>query len=150
MRRFTRSVSRGDNGGVNRSQYSEPNSMGDAMTNQEAREKFQQLRSDAGPVDTATLDELFAVLEPIDCESMFGDWKIGDFKTGHRGSLMLAAMKWHGKTFNSRLDVKPLMCLDEKGKLYSSRGDEGRGQPVDGRIPRQAVGLHGVRRATRL
>lgn len=95
------------------------------MTNQEARDKFQQLRGDVGPVDTDTLDAVFAALEPIDCVGMFGQWSGGDFKTGHKGSLALKAMKWHGKTFNSRLDVQPLMCVDEQGKLYSSQAMKG-------------------------
>ncbi len=95
------------------------------MTNGDAREKFQQLRSDPGPIETATLDAVFDALEPIDCESMFGPWRGGDFKTGHKGSFALKALKWHGKKFNSRLDVKPLMCLDEQGKLFSNQAMNG-------------------------
>ena len=95
------------------------------MTNAEAREKFQQFRYDPGPIDTAQLDALFDALEPIDCESMFGAWKGGELKTGHKGSHALKALKWHGKTFNSRLDAKPLMCVDEQGKLFSSQAMKG-------------------------
>lgn len=95
------------------------------MTSEEARRRFQQLRDEPGPIDTAVLDELFDALEPVDCESLFGAWKGAEFKTGHKGSLALKAMKWYGKTFNSRLDVKPLMCLDDEGKLYSSQAMKG-------------------------
>jgi hypothetical protein len=95
------------------------------MTSQEAREAFFRLKSDPGPIDTATLDQIFDALDPIDCESLFGAWKGDELKTGHRGSQALKAMKWHGKTFNSRLDVKPLMCVDENGKLYSSQAMKG-------------------------
>lgn len=91
------------------------------MEKQAAREKFLQLRDDPGPIDTAVLDELFEALEPIDCDGMMGPWKGGELRTGHKGSLPLKALKWYGKTFNSRLDVKPLMCLDEEGKLYSNQ-----------------------------
>lgn len=95
------------------------------MTNQEARETFERLKNDPGPIETAKLDDVFDALEPIRCEDMFGAWKGGELKTGHKGSMMLKAMKWHGKTFHSRLDVKPLMCFDENGKLYSSQAMKG-------------------------
>lgn len=95
------------------------------MTNEEARQKFQQLKSDPGPIDTATLDALFDALEPIDCDAMLGAWKGDELKTGHKGSMMLKALKWYGKTFNSRLDVKPLICRDDEGKLYSNQAMKG-------------------------
>lgn len=95
------------------------------MTGEEARQTFFALRDDPGPIEPATLDAVFDALESIDCESLFGAWKGGDFKTGHRGSLALTAMKWHGKTFNSRLDVKPLICRDEEGNLFSSQAMNG-------------------------
>lgn len=95
------------------------------MTHQEARETFSRLKGDPGPIDTATLDAVFDALEPIRCEDMLGAWKGGELRTGHKGSQMLQAMKWYGKTFHSRLDVKPLMCWDENGKLYSSQAMKG-------------------------
>lgn len=95
------------------------------MTGDQAREAFERLRNDPGPVDPAVLDQVFDALEPVTCESMFGTWKGGDFKTGHRGSKSLKALKWYGKTFNSRLDVKPLVCYDEQGQLYSSQAMNG-------------------------
>lgn len=95
------------------------------MTNQEAREKFAELKALPGPLDTAALDVVFDALEPIDCEGMFGAWKGGELPTGHKGSHGLKALKWYGKTFNSRLDVKPLMCYDEQGNLFSSQAMKG-------------------------
>ena len=95
------------------------------MTIQQAREKFFELRDHLGPIDTAVLDAVFDALEPIDCQGMMGAWKGGELRTGHKGSLALKALKWYGKTFNSRLDVKPLMCLDDQGKLYSSPAMKG-------------------------
>lgn len=95
------------------------------LMSKDAVERFQKLRGEAGPIDTAQLDELFDVLEPVSCESLFGSWKGGEFKTGHKGSHALKALKWYGKTFNSRLDVKPLICLDDEGKPYSNQAMKG-------------------------
>lgn len=95
------------------------------MNREEARDRFYQLRDDPGPIDTAVLDELFDALDPIDCDSMLGPWKGGELRTGHSGSLALQALRWYGKTFNSRLDVKPLMCLDHEGKLFSNQAMKG-------------------------
>lgn len=95
------------------------------MTNQEARETFRELQQDPGPIDTATLDAVFDALEPIDCEFLIGDWKGGEFKTGHKGSLALKALKWHGKSFKSQLDAKPLICLDDQGNKFSSQAMKG-------------------------
>jgi len=91
------------------------------VTNQEVRKKFDQLRIDPGPIETETLDALFDTLEPISCQEMFGQWKGGELKTGHKGSLALERMNWFGKTFHSLLDVKPLICLDEQGEQFSSQ-----------------------------
>lgn len=90
-------------------------------TTQQAQETFRQLCSQEGPIEPATLDALFDSLEPIDCESILGAWKGGAFDTGHKGMASLKAIKWYGKTFNSRLDAKPLICYDDQGNLYSNQ-----------------------------
>ena len=51
---------------------------------------------------------------------MLGDWKGGEFGTGHRSNGMLEKGKWFGKTFNSAADAKPLICLDDNGKKFSN------------------------------
>lgn len=96
-----------------------------SMTALQASESFQKLRSQAGQIETAALDELFDSLPPIDCQSILGQWKGGGFDTGHKGMASLKAIKWYGKTFNSRLDAKPLICYDEQGNLHSSQAMKG-------------------------
>lgn len=95
------------------------------VTNPEARETFRQLRGREGRVETDVLDEVFDALEPVRCEDVLGAWKGGAFDTGHKGLASLKTMKWHGKTFHSRLDAKPLMCYNDKGELHSSQAMNG-------------------------
>ncbi|MBX3413899.1 MAG: DUF4334 domain-containing protein [Pirellulales bacterium] len=95
------------------------------MSSADARAQFEKFRDDPGPLDTARLDAYFDTLEPISCEQLFGAWKGGELKTGHKGSLALKALQWHGKTFHSRLDVKPLMCRNDEGQLYSNQAMKG-------------------------
>ncbi|MCF4137231.1 DUF4334 domain-containing protein [Streptomyces sp. Tue 6430] len=87
----------------------------------EARARFQEFRERDGLVDPAELDEIWAVLATVRPEEMLGEWKGGEFATGHPLNGMLAKAGWYGKTFTSVHDVKPLMCRDEKGELYSNR-----------------------------
>jgi hypothetical protein len=84
-------------------------------------ERFRQLRNQPGVINTDELDELFNMLEAVDCENIFGQWKGGDFNTEHRGSVQLRTMKWYGKIFNSRTDAKPLICYNEQDELYSNQ-----------------------------
>lgn len=95
------------------------------MNQQEAWATFAKLRTEPGPIDTRLLDELFDALEPVRIDEMMGDWKGGELKTGHKGSLALQALGWHGKSFHSRLDAKPLICRDADGKLFSSQAMKG-------------------------
>lgn len=85
-----------------------------------AVERFDALRTQAGPIDTDELDAVFDALPVVRCEDILGQWKGGDFNTGHRSSASLVAIKWYGKTFNSLLDAKPLICYDDQGELYSN------------------------------
>ncbi|MFH8803386.1 DUF4334 domain-containing protein [Streptomyces sp. NPDC017936] len=85
----------------------------------EARARFQELRERDGLVDPAELDEIWAALATVRPEEILGEWKGGEFATGHPLNGMLAKAGWYGKTFASVHDVKPLMCRDEKGELYS-------------------------------
>ncbi|MGV9557787.1 DUF4334 domain-containing protein [Streptomyces sp. NPDC003401] len=87
----------------------------------EARTRFQELRERDGLVDPAELDEIWTALATVRPEEMLGEWKGGEFATGHPLNGMLAKAGWYGKTFTSVHDVKPLMCRDEKGELYSHR-----------------------------
>lgn len=91
------------------------------LTVEETRAKFEQLRNQPGFVSADELDALFDALPTVDCENVLGQWKGGGFDTGHKGFASLQAIKWYGKTFNSRTDAKPLICYDEQGNLHSSQ-----------------------------
>ena len=51
---------------------------------------------------------------------MLGEWKGGEFVTGHRMNGQLEKSRWFGKTFNSPDDVQPLVCLDDDGNRFSN------------------------------
>lgn len=87
----------------------------------EARARFQELRETDGPVDFSELDKIWAALAAVRPEDILGEWKGGEFETGHPLNGMLAKARWYGKTFVSVHDVKPLMCRDEQGGLYSDQ-----------------------------
>ncbi|MFH8452959.1 DUF4334 domain-containing protein [Streptomyces fungicidicus] len=87
----------------------------------EARARFQELREQDGPVSATELDRIWAALDTVRPEDILGEWKGGEFATGHPLNGMLEKAGWYGKTFTSVHDVKPLMCRDEKGELYSNR-----------------------------
>ncbi len=92
-----------------------------ALTRTEAQERFRQLRAATGLVDDAELDAVWAALETIRPEQLFGAWKGDEFLTGHPVNGMLEKARWFGKTFTSRFDVQPLICRDEDGNLYSNK-----------------------------
>ncbi|GAB7106937.1 DUF4334 domain-containing protein [Streptomyces phaeofaciens JCM 4814] len=87
----------------------------------EARARFQELRERDGSIDPLELDEIWAALETVRPEHILGEWKGGEFRTGHPLNGMLAKAGWYGKTFTTVHDVKPLMCRDATGELYSHR-----------------------------
>ncbi|MBM9617916.1 DUF4334 domain-containing protein [Streptomyces zhihengii] len=86
----------------------------------EARTRFRELREKDGPVPAAELDAIWAVLATTRPEEILGEWKGGEFATGHPLNGMLAKAGWHGKRFASVHDAKPLMCRDATGALYSN------------------------------
>lgn len=90
------------------------------MTDELARTTFTELKERTGQIADAELDEFWATLEPASIELMSGDWKGGEFVTGHRMNGQLEAARWFGKTFDSASDVKPLICLDEHGNRFSN------------------------------
>ncbi|MGN9814965.1 DUF4334 domain-containing protein [Streptomyces sp. SD11] len=87
----------------------------------EARARFQELREKDGPVDPRGLDAIWAALATVRPEDILGEWKGGEFDTGHPLNGELEKAGWYGKTFTSVHDVKPLMCRDAAGRLYSNR-----------------------------
>jgi hypothetical protein len=85
----------------------------------EARSRFQELRRTEGPVGAAELDTVWAHLDAVRPEEILGEYRGGEFETGHPLNGMLARAGWYGKVFASVHDVKPLLCRDEEGRLYS-------------------------------
>jgi hypothetical protein len=87
----------------------------------EARTRFRTLRETDGPVDAAELDGIWAALDTVRPEEILGEWKGGEFHTGHPLNGTLEKAGWYGKTFTTVHDVKPLICRDADGELYSDR-----------------------------
>ena len=82
-------------------------------------DRLTTLCDSAAPVDPEELDAIWRVLPVARIEDLYGTWEGTGFETGHRAVQLLKASGWYGKTFNSRTDVKPLVCRDANGELYS-------------------------------
>ncbi|MFF2327442.1 MULTISPECIES: DUF4334 domain-containing protein [unclassified Streptomyces] len=91
------------------------------MNVHEARARFQELRERDGQVAPLELDEIWAALATVRPEEILGEWKGGEFRTGHPLDGMLAEADWYGKTFAAVHDAKPLICRNAAGELYSNR-----------------------------
>ncbi|MFV9452955.1 DUF4334 domain-containing protein [Rhodococcus sp. NM-2] len=85
----------------------------------QARSTFHELRGRESGVSPDELDTVWAALDTVRAEDILGSWKGDDFATGHRLHEKLFASRWHGKTFHSLVDAKPLICRDADGNLYS-------------------------------
>lgn len=85
----------------------------------EARTRFAVLRTKDSAVPTEELDAIWAVLPTVRVEEILGEWRGGEFDTGHPLNGRLPKLGWYGKTFNSPEDAKPLMMRREDGTLYS-------------------------------
>jgi hypothetical protein len=90
--------------------------MSDAL----ARKKFTEFKERTDALTDAELDDYWASLQPATIDGMLGEWKGGEFVTGHRMNGQLEKARWFGKTFNSPGDVQPLVCLDENGNRFSN------------------------------
>jgi hypothetical protein len=91
------------------------------------KQRFDDLR-EAERAATDDLDALWADLEPVTVEEILGPWRGGDFSTGRVASTVLEKVRWHGKTFDSALDAKPLVCRGDDGELYSNLKAGGGGE----------------------
>jgi hypothetical protein len=89
------------------------------MDNDQARSTFRELRRRDSGVSPDELDAVWAALDTVRAEDILGAWKGDDFATGHRLHDKLVASRWHGKTFISLDDAKPLICRDADGTLFS-------------------------------
>ena len=86
-----------------------------------ARKTFTELTQRTDQIADAELDAFWATLEPTTIDFMIGEWKGGEFQTGHRSNGFMAKGNWYGKTFVSATDAKPLICLDEQGNKFSNK-----------------------------
>ncbi|MCX2712651.1 DUF4334 domain-containing protein [Mycolicibacterium sp. J2] len=85
-----------------------------------ARNIFEELKRRDGQIADAELDDFWSTLPPADIEFMLGEWKGGEFQTGHKANGFMKRLNWFGKTFNSVTDAKPLVCLDADGNKFSN------------------------------
>ncbi|MET0475317.1 MAG: DUF4334 domain-containing protein [Mycobacterium sp.] len=88
-----------------------------------ARKTFAAFTERADEIPDAELDAFWATLEPTTIEFMIGEWKGGEFATGHRSNGFMKRLNWFGKTFSSASDAKPLVCLDADGNKFSDVED---------------------------
>ncbi|WP_134431875.1 DUF4334 domain-containing protein [Mycobacterium ulcerans] len=84
-----------------------------------ARDTFTEFKNRVGAIPDAELDDFWATLEPASIDGMIGEWKGGEFDTGHKMNGQLEKARWFGKTFTSPTDVQPLVCLDADGQKFS-------------------------------
>ncbi len=85
-----------------------------------ARKKFTEFKARSGEIADSELDEFWAELAPATLDGMLGEWKGGEFQTGHKMNGQLEKAGWYGKTFKSVRDVQPLVCLDADGNKFSN------------------------------
>ena len=85
-----------------------------------ARKKFTEFKERSGDIADSELDEFWAELAPATINEMLGEWKGGEFQTGHKMNGQLDKAGWYGKTFKSVRDVQPLVCLDADGNKFSN------------------------------
>lgn len=90
------------------------------MTDDLPRRTFTELAGRTGQIPDTELDAFWATLEPASVEFMFGEWKGGEFNTGHRINGLLAKANWFGKTMRSAADVLPIVCLDDDGNTFNN------------------------------
>jgi hypothetical protein len=86
----------------------------------DARNTFDAFKYREGQIPDAELDALWAVLTPASIDFMLGEWRGGEFQTGHKANGFMKRLNWFGKTFNSASDAKPLVCLDGDGNKFSN------------------------------
>ena len=85
-----------------------------------ARETFTELTARTEQISDAELDAFWATLPPATIDFMLGEWKGGEFHTGHKANGFMERLNWFGKTFHSAADAKPLVCLDADGNKFSN------------------------------
>jgi hypothetical protein len=84
-----------------------------------ATRTFTDLRSSERP-DDETILAFFDSLGPVESGEIIGKWRGGGFDTGHWLLPALGELRWFGKWILSETDVKPLICHNDDGALYSN------------------------------
>jgi hypothetical protein len=84
------------------------------------RKMFSEFKERSDSISDAELDDFWATLQPTTIDEMIGEWKGGDFLTGHRANGSLQKLGWFGKNFKTASDCQPLVCLDADGNKYSN------------------------------
>src|ERR1700722_4924430 len=79
--------------GENRAIGSKETAMSDAL----ARKKFTEFKERTDAIADAELDDYWASLRPATIDGMLGEWKGGEFVTGHRMNGQLEKARWFGK-----------------------------------------------------
>ena len=95
------------------------------MTDDLLRTTFTGLAQRTGLIPDAELDDFWATLEPASIEFMLGEWKGGEFNTGHAINGVLPRANWFGKTMRSATDVLPMVCLDDDTVMGIMNGNAG-------------------------
>jgi hypothetical protein len=90
-----------------------------------AIDEFERLKKQPFIADDTPLLKLFDSLDPVTSHQILAKWRGSGFDTGHWLLPVLADMKWSGKWLLSEFDVKPLICLDDKGRLFSNQSLNG-------------------------
>ena len=85
-----------------------------------ARDTFVELKGRTGQITDSELDEFWEKLAPATIDFMIGEWKGGEFQTGHKANGFMKRLNWFGKTFHSAADAKPLVCIDADGNKFSN------------------------------
>jgi Domain of unknown function (DUF4334)/GXWXG protein len=86
----------------------------------DAHQTFTAFTERTEQIPDAELDAFWATLTPATIDFMIGEWKGGEFQTGHRANGFMERLNWFGKTFHSATDAKPLVCLDDNGEKFSN------------------------------
>lgn len=86
----------------------------------DARGTFDGFVSREGQLPDAELDAFWALLRPAGIDFMLGEWKGGEFQTGHKANGFMNRLNWFGKTFRSAAEAQPLVCLDADGNKFSN------------------------------
>jgi hypothetical protein len=93
----------------------------------DTRARFEELRS-ADDVTPPDLDALWSELSTVSAVDILGNWRGGDFATGHVVHAALDKLRWHGKRFESVDRALPLICRGRDGELYSNTDAAGGGE----------------------